>query len=173
MEDKRTELTTEQMSSAISSLKKTFQEGIEVLEILENSKIINESVEYLIEAEAVSKPVRFKWNREHTELTYFGVVLVREDDPKKIGKRYPLVINREQKGTITDVENIGSGNQIENLPYLIRDYPLARPAKDWEKLKGNAIVKMDKGEKEKEIHWYQHPHPKYGGAVDIKIKKEE
>jgi hypothetical protein len=54
MEDERTELTVGQRNSAVSALKNVFQEGVEVIEILENSKIVDESGEYLTEAKELS-----------------------------------------------------------------------------------------------------------------------
>ena len=181
MEAERTELTTEQRHSAVSALKNAFQEGVEVIEILENSRIVDKPVEYLTEAsKIIYKPVHFTWYKSERyknkmEVKYSGTVLVII--PGSPGARYVLM----RDNFITHAKAFKSGEEIDILDNLCEDYSEWEPSReDWKKAKGLGLLG---NEKDIEVHWFQ--HPKVGGfppsisdietvvgAVIVKFKKK-
>jgi len=115
----------------------------------------------------IFKPIKFKWNKDQTEVSYQETVVVIDEDHND--KEYFLA----DKKLITETDRFYHGNQIRLLHRLIQKYPDLRPAKKWFKAKGLAFVKItNQLIPELEIHWYEHPHKEKGGAVDLKIKWE-
>ena len=68
-------------------------------------------------------------------------------------------------GEISDIDLIGSGRQIRELPRLKKVYGMGR----WRKLKGIArVVLPDGGTATAEVHWYE----RHGlGRRELKIKR--
>ena len=122
------------------------------------------SGEYLTEADEISTPVKFKWNKEKAEVSYEEPVIVR--DEYRENRRHFLVAGE----IIHSIEVMFKGNRINILPSLLLSYRSGRPAKDWEKLKGIGYVDISGEEEGHELHWYYHPKI---GVVEIKIKREE
>lgn len=74
--------------------------------------------------------------------------------------------------TVTGVKVIAEGTKIHDIQRLIREYKLPNgantKAKDWNKVRGTAIVVNNGKEAKAEVHWYQ---CKNIGKVEFKIKR--
>jgi hypothetical protein len=165
MEEGKIVLTVEQWNKAIGSLKNTFQEGVEVLEILENATIKNKAVEYLIEAEESSDVSQFTW--ETIVINRKKIGIVRYEDAISVES-----VNLIPNGLISEAEAFASGKKIrrKTRKYLQEEY-FNKETDDlnWEKAKGLAWETKTVW---LETHWYQHKDLGKGensvGAVELK-----
>ena len=179
MSDKKIELTTEQMSSVLSTLKKNFQEAGEVIEILKNATVIQESAESLIDDDKPPEPIVFRritLDYESEEITiakYTGEVVIED----KWGSHHLM-----KNGIIIQIENIAHYSKFKK--HTIRSLKKRYKVKNesaWNKEKGLGWL-IDKGWKE--LHWCEHyelapklepetDKAKNVGVVDLKIKWED
>jgi hypothetical protein len=170
MEDERTELTVGQRNTAISSLKKSFQEGVEVIEILENATIVDKPVEYLTEADTDSSKKIFHYDPETKTVTYnYQLYAKDEEDPNK--PSYPLLLkeitidgNPAKRGIIKQIEEIHPVLAAKGLNWKFREVIKNKNAK-WRKFAGFATIIME-GNRILEIHWFFHPDV---GPHDVKL----
>lgn len=87
-----------------------------------------------------------------------------------LGAKYPVTL---KEGTyITGVVKIAEGNKIRSVNRLVEAYKLSNgnktQPKDWKKMRGTGIIKVDDKEHKAEIHWYQ---AKGVGKVEWKVKR--
>lgn len=87
-----------------------------------------------------------------------------------LGTKKPVIL---KEGTyITGVVGIAAGKKIRSVNRLIESYKLPggtkTQPKDWKKMRGTGIIKVDDKEYKAEVHWYQ---AKGVGKVEWKVKK--